>query len=311
MMLIAVLVINTAYFFKDDFRSLSQLHFDSKTFKSLAATPFINKVPIPLPSNYIIAQDLLQYHTEIGAGTLESTYPGVFLNGEHKWKGGFWYYYLYVGLLKTPISILILILAGLTTASLRLPRFDFLQKYFWFAFPALFFFMVLSFFNNFQVGLRHILIIYPMLFIGIAALIHYWEKRFRYTAIVTVVLFVSMIISISRFPDLIAYTSEIVFDKKSIYKKIRDASLDYGENVPLRVQYLKDHPDIKIPDKIPAAGRYIVRSIELLDEGPYATKPKYLWLLNFEPVDHYRYSLFIYDISEQDVSNLKQKSRPQ
>jgi hypothetical protein len=307
MSLISLFVLNAASFGKESFHSLNKIHFESKAFNSLASNQVINHIPIPVPENFIVALDLLQYHKEIGAGTSESSYPGIFVNGKTKYQDGFWYYYLYVGFYKIPVAILLLLVAGLITLVVTFKRKTFFEKHIWYALPAAFFFIVLSCFNNFQLGLRHLLLIYPLLFLGIAGVINYWQRKFRYTTLGGWLLFGWMIVSTTiYFPNLIPYTNEFLTDKKNVFRKIKDASIDYGQNTEDVQPYLKNHPDAKVPGTIPLPGKYIVRAMELFDE--HSTNTQYLWLLNFKPVAHYKYSMFIFDISEKDMQQLKLSS---
>jgi hypothetical protein len=308
--IISISVINVAYFGKDSFHSLGSMQLVSNSFKQLSSLQVINKIPLPLPENYIVALDLLQYHQEIGAGKIESSYPGVFLNGELRRYSGFWYYYLYVGFYKIPISILLLLLAGVITFLISFNRKVFIRKHIWYAFPAAFFFVVLSCFNSFQIGLRHILVLYPLLFVGIAALLTYWRGKFKYTSHIVFILLGLMLVSEAKyFPRLIPYTNEFLTDKKNVFRKIKDASIDYGQNIKDLEEYIQQHPGTRRPELTPKAGRYIVSMADLIDETPQSGLVKYTWLLNFEPVDHYHYSMFIFDISENDIQQLQQKSR--
>jgi hypothetical protein len=307
---ISIVVINVAYFGKESFHSLNNTPLFSTSFKKLAATPVLNRIPIPVPKNYVVALDLLQYHQEIGAGKAESSYPGAFLNGELRRHSGFWYYYFYVGFYKIPVSILALLLCGVFTFIISFRRKVFVQTHLWYALPATFFFVVLSCFNPFQIGLRHILLIYPLLFIGVAALIAYWKRRSRFTITVAAILFTLMVLSEAMcFPDLIPYTNEFLTDKKNVFRKIKDASIDYGQNLKLRDEYILRHPGTRLPSLTPQPGRYIATMADLIDETPESGMIKYTWLLHFEPVDHYRYSMFIFNISEDDIRLMQQKSR--
>lgn len=308
-LVIAVTIINLAYFGKHTLHSLDQIQFFSSAFKSLASSHLINKIPVPVPANYVASLDLLLYHAEIGAGKLESSYPGVFVNGNLKHHGGFWYYYLFTGFYKIPISILLLVVIGIVTLLLRLRYLRIIKEYIWFVWPALFFFFILSFFNPLQIGFRHFLLIYPLLFIGIAAVLKYWESRFKYATPTAWLFFGYMLICVgSYFPNLIAYTNEILWDKKNAFRKIRDSSIDYGQNENSTTVYLAVHPDVQIPPNSAKPGKYVVQMVELLDEGPVSPKKKYLWLLDFEPVDHYKYTMFIFNISAEDIASQQQKS---
>jgi hypothetical protein len=306
---VVLLVINLAYFGKDSFQSLERMKLVSHSFKNLAETPVLKNIPVPLPRNYVQALDLLQYHQEIGAGKRESSYPGVFLNGEVRRSSGFWYYYLYVGFYKIPVAILFLLFAAALTFVISFKRKTFFAKHTWYAWPAVFFFVILSCFNPFQIGIRHLLLIYPLLFVGIAALLEQWRSRYRYTGYIAGGLFAFMIISAANyFPDLIPYTNEFLVDKKNVFRKIKDASIDYGQNVTHVQEYIAQHPGTLKPTSIPKPGRYIVTMADLIEELPSSGLVKYTWLLDFEPVAHYRYSMFIFDISEKDIRQLQQKS---
>jgi hypothetical protein len=149
-----------------------------------------------------------------------------------------------------------------------------------------------------------------LLFIGIAALIAYWQRRFKFTTLVAFTLFALMLVSEARyFPDIIPYTNELLADKKNVFRKIKDASIDYGQNVQMREQYIRDHPGTERPSLHPKPGRFIATMADLIEEAPETGITKYTWLLNFEPVGHYRYSMFIFDISEEDIRQWQQKSR--
>jgi hypothetical protein len=305
---ISLLVINLAYFGKDSFRTLNNIHFQSTRFQKMADVQVINKIPIPVPENYIVALDLLQYHAEIGGGKTESSYPGVILNGHLKQHGGFCYYYLEVGLYKIPVSILILLGASFLIFILRFQINKFFFTYIWLAWPAFFLFTIMSCFNDFQIGFRHFLLIYPLLFIGIAAAIKFLKNKFKFALPITWLLFAYMIISTAfYFPNFIAYTNEFILDKKNVFRTLCDASVDYGQNDNALQNYILQHANTKLPGTTPAAGKYIVPMSQLIQTS---SSPDHSWLLQFDPVSHYKYTLLIFDISQKNIDQLQQKSRP-
>jgi hypothetical protein len=306
--IIALAIINIGYFGKHSCHTLQQMQLSSSMFKSVASNPVLNRIPIPVPENYINALDLLNYHAEIGAGKPESTYPGVFINGQIKQKDGFWYYYIVVGLFKIPIAILLLMIATAVTALLNYRSvISRIGEYIWFLFPTLFFFIVLSFYNPLQLGFRHFLLIYPLLFIGIGGLLKFLQSRLRHIAFVGWLLLSYMLFSVGTyFPNLLAYTNEFIPDKKNVFRIMADASLDYGQNTEATHQYLIDHPGVQVPQATPRPGKYMATARQLYEH--YLADQKKSWLLNFEPVAHYKYTIFIFNISEQDITSLQQKS---
>jgi hypothetical protein len=303
---IVIAAINLAYFGKGSFRSLKQAEFQSTSFRSLATTNFVKEIPVPLPYSYIQGLDMLQYHGEIGAGHPESTHHGTFLGNRSKDKGGFWYYYLYVGFYKIPIATLLLLIGGLFIVIFGF-RNEFFKKHIWYLLPFIFFLAILSCFNPFQTGFRHILLIYPFCFLFIAAAITFFERRFRPAKPVASAMFVYMIVTaIVYFPWLIPYTNEFMGNKKLVYRKIRDSSIDYGHNISQLEKFRKANPAYEAAYPVPKVGKYIVGAYEL---NTYKGRENASWLRNFQPVSHYQYSMFLFHISENDLIALKQKGR--
>jgi hypothetical protein len=297
LVLISILIINLAYYGKDSFQSLSAAHYKSSVFQKLSGS-FMGSMPVPLPASYISGLDLLQYHAGIGAGHPESTYPGVFMNGETKYKGGFWDYYLYAGLYKIPIPVLGLIIAGFVSLFFyRGTRF--VARHSWYVFPLFFFFVVLSLANPFQIGFRHVLLVYPLLMICIAAVISFWQRKFRYTGpVATAMLAYGLISAGAFFPHLLAYTNELAFDKKNVFRKLNDGSIDYGQGRTALNKFLETHPGTTRPGQPDIPGRYIVTASELFD---HRLEKDHAWLNGYEPVAQYQYSMFIFDIRPGDI----------
>jgi hypothetical protein len=299
-LILSLAVINILYFGKDSFRSFASTQFRSETFRNLSETPLVKNIPLPLPHNYVDALDLLQYHKEIGAGTPESSYPGVVIGDKIKYKGGYWYYYLYTGFFKIPVAILVLMVIGLF--SLLLKRFKFSKAHWWYIIPAIFFFLVLSIYNPFQLGFRHFLLIFPLLFIAIAGSIHFCRLRYHLKYI-PVALLVYMIISVAfYFPYLLSYSNEFVINKSTAFHKLRDGSIDYGHNTSSYNQFLKENKDYQPPPVSPAPGKYIVKASQLMD---LKTQPDHSWLNAHTPVDHYQFSMFLFHITQADIEKAK------
>jgi hypothetical protein len=303
---IVLAIMNLAYLGKGSFKALDQSEFKSHSFRQLSTTPVIKDIPVPLPFNYIEGLDILQYQAELGAGHETSTHHGTYLGSNQKYKGGFWYYYLYSGFYKTPIATLFLILAGLLVVFTSL-RKQFFSVHFWYVMPFIFFFIILSCFNPFQGGLRHLLLIYPLCFLFIAAAFNFLSKNFGRINLIATGMLVYMLISAALFfPWLISYTNEFIPDKKNVLSKIRDSSIDYGQNAAQLDKFKKEHIGYTSGYPEPKAGNYIVPASNLLN---FKNRRNASWLRNFEPIDHYQYSMFIFHISEQDLHSLKQKSR--
>ena len=304
--IIVLVIINLAYFGEGSFRTLSRSQFQSSSFQSLARTPFVKDIPVPLPYSYVQGLDMLQFHGEIGAGHPESTHHGTFIGNASKEQGGFWYYYLYTGFYKIPITTLLLIIIGVVACFVQF-RNEFLNKHIWYLIPFVFFFVILSCFNPFQSGFRHFLLIYPFCFLLIAAAISFMQKKIRLTRSITIAFLGYAFISTALFfPWLISYTNEFITDKKTVFRKLKDSSIDYGQNSSQLQKFIKDNPGLSPLTNMPAPGKYIVSAFHLIN---YKDRYNASWLTKFEPVSHYQYSMFIFNISEADINSIKKDQR--
>ncbi len=187
-MAIGVYVVNLGYGFEGSLRPLGDFHFVSDLFSGGDANKrsghelpgsdsqptnrlehsWLAKLPSPIPSNYLMGIDLQQRDFE-HYGRLS------YLRGE--WRDcGWWYYYLYAGLIKIPLGLLFL--GGVRAA--RLPwqlrtrdcRDDFVLLW-----PALVIFAVISAKDNFSEHFRYILPIFPLVFVWLSGLAHFAETR--------------------------------------------------------------------------------------------------------------------------------------
>ncbi|HEX6914915.1 MAG TPA: hypothetical protein VF145_06720 [Chitinophagaceae bacterium] len=304
--LITLLILNLSFYFAGTGQALSATQWKSALFKSLSSAPLISDIPVPLPKSYLQGVDLLQYHGDLGAGYSESTHHGTYVNGKIKYQGGFWYYYLYVGFYKLPIATLVLLFVGII-AILVSGRGAFRRTHCWYVIPLLFFSVVLSLFNPFQSGFRHFLLVYPFIFMAIAAGCHFFGSRRRIVMPVAFVLFLPMIVSAAvYFPWLMSYTNEFTGPKKLVFRKINDSSISYGQNRRELRKFLAEHPDYQGMPVEPKAGKFIVSATELTD---FKSGRDCSWLTAFTPVAHYQYSMYLFEVSAADLRKLQQNSR--
>ncbi len=237
-----------------------------------------------------------------------------FLLGEISVKG-WWYYYL-VGLgVKTPIPLLILGLAGLgwlLWTSIR--RSDWRV-----AAPAYAFVSILTFaslYSNINLGIRHVLILYPMLAIGAAYTMFQLMRlqRGRTFAVIAVAL-LSMFqfgSSIYAHPDNMAYFNLIAGSEPE--RILLTADLDWGQDLKRLGKEVKKreinqisiayngsaHPELHLPARVtrlkantPQTGWIAISLWKLERSGK-----DYLWLKSHEPVARVGKSIDLYFIPD-------------
>ena len=180
----ALLVINTAYLFGGSLKGLGDYRFRSQAL-NMVQQPWLDWLPVPLPADFVRGFDAQQVDLETG------DFPNYF-NG--RWsQQGWWYYYPVAWLLKTPLSLVALLLAaaGLAAAEalewrrrhhathVGLPPEDSLRRLSaWavglgIAIPMI----AACFFNRLDIGVRYILPIYPFLFLSLAGLGRLCRRR--------------------------------------------------------------------------------------------------------------------------------------
>lgn len=138
-----------------------------------------------------------------------------------------------------------------------------IKKYGVIIFPIVYFFLVLSFLNSFQIGVRHLLIVLPLLYILIAVLIHKIVlQKFRW---IIALLWLFMLVSVSKYyPDIIPYTNELITNKAKVYEKLMDSSIDYGQGGLDAKKFLQNNSDFTTPTATPKEGKYLVGMNEII-----------------------------------------------
>src|SRR5215467_190688 len=143
---------------------------------------------------------------------------------------GFWLYFPVAFFVKTPLSTLLLILAAVVLwirkRNGRYPEL-FLMV------PVIVYF-TLAVLSRMNTGLRHILPIYPFLFVLIGGTVtHLWQSgtRLKKTAIVLLALW-EFWSSASIYPHYLAFFNEIAGGPRNGHRVLVDSNLDWGQDLP-------------------------------------------------------------------------------
>ena len=244
----------------------------------------------------------------------------AFLMGEYSGHG-WWYYFLMAFLIKTPIPVLYLFLGSI----LFLSRYQNRAKTFIFiALPVMLMFFV-STRQHINIGLRHILPVYPLIFVLIGGLININISRKRLAGIIlTLAMTWSVWTSINIYPYYLAYFNEFIGGPQNGYKYLVDSNLDWGQDLPGLKEYMdrnsikkiklsyfgfsdpayyginyKYLPSYSIPEPhieryyIPAEGYFAISATML--QGVYMqNRDLYKVFRETKPIDTIGYSIFIY-----------------
>ena len=152
----------------------------------------------------------------------------AFLLGEIA-KEGFWMYFPIAFLTKTPLPTLILILAGL----LYLPFAKRRRRETIFLLVPVVVFFAAAVWSHINIGVRHILPIYPFLFVwvgGVAA--DFWRWGMRSMRLALAILAVWLVTSaISIYPDHLAFFNEAAGGANNGHNILVDSNLDWGQDL--------------------------------------------------------------------------------
>jgi dolichyl-phosphate-mannose-protein mannosyltransferase len=159
-------------------------------------------------------------------------------------NNGFWLYFPVAFALKTPLPTLLLFVLAVVLILLR-PQLA--QGHLFLLIPAFVFFS-LAVWSRFNIGMRHILPVYPFLFVWLGGFVaticlsRKWWARWG-----TVALGIWLISSVVRvYPDYLAYFNEVAGGPENGHKFLVDSNLDWGQDLKGLKRWMDDYGVQKI-----------------------------------------------------------------
>ncbi|MGA3080524.1 MAG: glycosyltransferase family 39 protein [Terracidiphilus sp.] len=168
---------------------------------------------------------------------LISSYRNAFIFG-HVFPTGQWFFFPGVFLIKSTLTLMILLLA-LPFAGVRGKRREFLLL----AIPVVFF-MGISIASMLNMGVRHILPIYPFcILLAAAAASSLASRSMSGRVAVAALLALTVVSSLHAFPDYLAYSNEAFGGPANTWRMVADSNDDWGQGLKWTKTYLDQHPD--------------------------------------------------------------------
>lgn len=250
----------------------------------------------------------------------------AYLMGEFS-TSGWWYYFPFVLLIKTPIPTLLLAALGsFTLISQRQRR---LEAGFLLLPPLL---LLAGFIvgNSKNIGLRYLLPIYPFLFLLTGYAVLSLRPKIR-TAIVSSLCLWYAVSAVLTHPHHLAYFNESVGGSANGYRYLVDSNLDWGQDLKGLKRYMDEHgiekiklsyfgtvdprlydlnyewlPSFMLPNlqpntpvSLPTDGTIAISATNLvgvyMDQYGYG-KDIFSWLRTRKPIAHIGHSILIYEI---------------
>jgi 4-amino-4-deoxy-L-arabinose transferase-like glycosyltransferase len=242
-------------------------------------------------------------------------------------KKGWWYYFPAAMAIKMPIPALIGIGAILGTAAVIgyrgfndfvkssnrkawIKKRSKLKPHSVFIFVPIFL-LLLSMKSSINLGIRHILVIFPFIYLGISLIAQNFIKKFKFAWIPIILLgawYVGSAVWI--YPHYLEYFNELIGGPKNGYKYLLDSNLTWAQDVFLVEDYIESIPEDETvyfnPIEEIEEG-IIVIDVDLLMGRDVNKRDKTEWLrekhLNegLEPIDRIAYTYMVFEI-EPEVS---------
>ena len=168
----------------------------------------------------------------------------AFLCGQSSFAG-WWYYFPLAMLFKTPLATLIALALGVAVFCCTLPRKTTNPWPWCAAIIAPLIYMAISLRSHLNIGLRHVLPVYPFLFIflGVAAARAYrrWPRSSRW--IIAAFILGLSVETLSVFPDYIPFFNIAAGGARGGLRLLGDSNIDWGQELPDLARWQRNHSD--------------------------------------------------------------------
>lgn len=250
-----------------------------------------------------------------------------FFWGDYSYQG-WWSYFLVAFLIKTPLGSLIPITASVVLCRAGRPLTG--RQAVVLLVPVALFFLA-STQVKVNIGLRHILPVYPFLFVLASRLatVHF-SRRWLMPALIGASLAFTAVSTLRIAPHQLAYFNEAVGGPDEGYRYLSDSNLDWGqdlrgvkrfmetERLPIiylsyfgsappsyfgiRYEYVAGTWPLEWPpppDRVPASAprKVLAISVQNLLDVSSSYDPLFRWLRTRRPVAKIGYSIFVYDLT--------------
>ena len=259
----------------------------------------------------------------------------AFFWGEYSYAG-WWNYFLVAFLIKTPLGSLILIGASLLfyRAGNSLGR----REAIFILLPVIVIFVLTSQ-SKVNIGLRHILAIYPFLFVLASRLTTVrFRRQWLAPLLLGMPLLMTAVSALRIAPHQLAFFNELIGGPDQGYRYLSDSNLDWGQDLKgvkaymekeklpiiyfsyfgtalpsyygIRYQYVPGTwplnwppPSDRVPDSAPR--KMLAISTHNLQDLSTLNYPLFRWLWTRRPAAKIGYSIFVYDLSNDREGLIK------
>lgn len=313
---IILLTVNLFYGFNGSGTTLRQLNPESRSLAALALTP-AGSLPLPLPRALVAGFDKQKADSDY------AEFPAYLMG---KWSPeGFRSYYLVAFGLKESLPFLLLLVGALVMLAWRrgggLTRRELLLL----GYLPLTLFVVLSFLNRLNVGVRYLLPAYPFLCFLLAWLFAVVRERRGAVLLLWGLLLIHLLSVLAVTPHFISYFNELAGGPANGYRYLIDSNVDWGQDLPALKKFMDRQGVSRIqlayfghglpelygidyePLTVPPKPGYAAISVSLLQGHPYlltytdppqpVAEDHFRIMRDLQPVARAGYSILIYRVA--------------
>lgn len=290
------LVINLGFLFWHWYKPLHAYTFMSNLFRNVQLI-LPGWLPVPLSESFITGLDQAKFYDQLGGGFSQSSFANVTIMGHSSTGGSFWYYYFVSIFFKTPIAYFIIIGWATYLLVVKSSFKSFINNQFFLLAPIFYFLLLMSFLYKTQCGIRHIIFIYPLLFIYCGYVVNKFTSIQNRLALIG--LSIWLLISVGGyFNNYYPYTNEFIGRKENAWKYVGSANLNFTQAEWLLDDYLHHHPEINRAPETAQVGKFVLSVDNYLDVW---NTGKYKWLRKITPIGEVHYSYLLFDVKQKDI----------
>ena len=241
--------------------------FDGKNWIKKTGLFFFEKVPVPA-ANYLTGLGTAGFYSTTG-------FKGYLLGKVYDTGNKPWYYFIIVVLVKTPLPTLIFLFLSIYFFR-RIKSKNILDELF-LILPAIFLFLPFML-NQISVDLRHILTIYPFIFVFVSKIVNLkFKRKVLWNFSFMILLLWYLVSTLAIYPYYIAYFNELVGQGNG-HKVLSGANIDAGQDLIRLKNYLDKNNIEKISFSVHGA----------IDPKNYGIGYDYMPNVCFSPINsHY------------------------
>jgi hypothetical protein len=237
----------------------------------------------------------------------------------HFYTGGVWYYFPLAFLVKEPLALLILLIAGTVFwPGWKRP----VEFHDWVLIVPVFFYAGVSLFPQMNIGIRHLLPIYPFLFIFIGYSLSKFLTRYKAPSrkvflaswgVLSLLLGWYLYANISIYPYYLTYFNQLAGGPVKGVRVLADSNIDWGQDMKRLSRWLRKQ-DIRGPVKMQyfwsdavQANYYGISFVPLEKNHPTESgwvvigatdlqRPEFNWLKQYSPTKIIGNSVYVYKL---------------